>query len=245
MFELITGEMKHLPSKPALPIVISTAAQIALVGALLVPLLFFTGHLPETPTMLAFVSAPPPPPPPPPPPAPAEKKPVAPETKPVPTSGGAPIEPPAEITPERPNDEGDLGVPGGVEGGIPGGVIGGVLGGLPADIPPPPPPPAPVRRAPVRVGGQIREPSIVRRVEPVYPQLAVHANVTGTVILEAIVDTDGRVINVKVLRSAHRLLDDAALAAVRQWQYTPVILNGIPEQFILTVVLSFNLTDAS
>jgi protein TonB len=102
-----------------------------------------------------------------------------------------------------------------------------------------------VRRAPVRVGGQIREPSIVRRVEPVYPQLAVHANVTGTVILEAIVDTDGRVINVKVLRSAHRLLDDAALAAVRQWQYTPVILNGIPEQFILTVVLSFNLTDAS
>jgi TonB family protein len=46
---------------------------------------------------------------------------------------------------------------------------------------------------------------------------------------------------VKVLRSAGGLLDNAALTAVRQWQYSPVLLNGRPERFILTVVLSFNL----
>jgi TonB family protein len=61
-------------------------------------------------------------------------------------------------------------------------------------------------------------------------------------ILEAVVDKEGRVADVRVLRSAHRLLDDGAIEAVRQWQYVPLVLNGIPERFILTVVLTFNLT---
>jgi TonB family protein len=65
------------------------------------------------------------------------------------------------------------------------------------------------------------------------------------VILEATVDAEGRVAEVKVLRSAHRILDEAAITAVRQWQYVPLVLNGIPERFMLTVVLSFNLTEAS
>jgi protein TonB len=244
MFELITGEAKHIPSKPALPVVISVSAQLALVGALVVPMLLFTGQLPVTPTMLAFVAAPPPPPPPPPPPA--AKNAPAPDSKPVPTTGAAPIEAPAEIAPERPRRDIADGVPGGVEGGIPGGVLGGVVGGLPTDIPPPPPPPAPpAPRGPVRIGGQIQAPALVRRVEPVYSQLAVHAHINGTVILEAIVDADGRVAEVKVLRSAHRLLDDAAIAAVRQWRYSPLVLNGIRESFVLTVVLSFQLTESS
>lgn len=242
MFELITGEAKHIPSKPALPVLISISTQLALVGALVVPLLLFTGQLPVTPTMLAFVAAPPaPPPPPPPPPPPAAKKATSPENKPVPTTGAAPIDAPAEIAPERPGDDIADGVAGGVEGGIPGGVLGGVVGGLPTEIPPPPPaPPAP--RAPVRIGGQIQAPALVHRVEPIYSPLAVRANVTGTVILEAIVDADGRVTDVQVLRSGHRLLDDAAIAAVQQWRYSPLVLNGLRESFILTVVLSFQLT---
>ena len=244
MFELITGEAKHIPSKPALPVFISVSAQLALVGALVVPLLFVTGQLPATPTMLAFVAAPPAPPPPPPPPPPASKKATSPESKPVPTTGAAPIEAPAEIAPERPDDEIADGVPGGVEGGIPGGVVGGVVGGLPADIPPPPPPAPPAPRAPVRIGGQIEAPELVHRVEPIYSALAVQAHVSGTVILEAIVGADGRVAEVKVLRSAHRLLDGAAIAAVRQWRYSPLVLNGIRESFVLTVVLSFQLRDS-
>jgi protein TonB len=246
MFELITGEAKHIPSKPALPVFISISAQLALVGALIVPLLFLT-QLPVTPTMLAFVAAPPaPPPPPPPPPPPAAEKPKLPESRPVPTTGAAPIEAPAEIAPERLDDEGAEGVPGGVEGGIPGGVVGGVVGGLPTDIPPPPPPATPPAvRTPVRIGGQIQAPELVYRVEPLYSPLAVRANVSGTVILEALVDADGRVAEVKVLRSAHRLLDDSASAAVRQWRYSPLVLNGIRESFVLTVVLSFHLRDAT
>jgi protein TonB len=244
MFDLISGEATHIPSKPALPIVISTIAQAVLVAALIVPVLFFTGQLPEVPTMMAFVAAAPPPPPPPPPPAPAVKQSTPPDTKPVPTTGpAAPVEAPASVQPERVADVSDQGVPGGVDGGVPGGVLGGVVGGLPVDIPPPPPAaPPPPRRDPVRVGGQIKEPMLVYRAEPVYHPLAVRANVTGTVILEAIVDRDGRVADVRVLRSAHRMLDDAALEAVRQWRYVPLVLNGVPERFVLTVVLTFNLT---
>jgi len=53
------------------------------------------------------------------------------------------------------------------------------------------------------------------------------------------------VVDVKVLRTANRLLDNAAIAAVRQWQYKPLILNGSPEPFVLTVVLTFNLVEDS
>ena len=246
MFDLITGQTRHIPSKPGVPILISMSAQVALVGATLVPVLFFTGALPEVPTMMAFVveaSAPPPPPPPPPPLAKASAHTAA---KPAPSPGAAPVEPPSTIQPERPNDEGDIGVPGGVEGGILGGVVGGVVGGLPGDIPPPPPPaPLPPPRAPVRVGGQIQAPALARKVDPIYPDVAVSARLHGVVILEANVDRDGSVVDVKVLRTGGRLLDGAAITAVRQWQYKPLILNGSPEPFVLTVVLTFNLVEDS
>ncbi|MGH9241321.1 MAG: energy transducer TonB [Vicinamibacterales bacterium] len=247
MFDLITGQTRHIPSKPGIPLLISMATQLALAGAIVVPVLFFTGALPEVPTMMAFVaeaSAPPPPPPPPPPPA--AKSPGPASAKPAPSPGAAPVEPPSTIQPEQPNDEGGIGVPGGVEGGIPGGVPGGIVGGLPGDIPPPPPPPAPPPpRAPVRVGGQIQAPALAHKVDPIYPDVAVSARIRGVVILEANVDRDGRVVDVKVLRTANRLLDHAAITAVRQWQYRPLILNGSPEPFVLTVVLTFNLVEDS
>ena len=65
------------------------------------------------------------------------------------------------------------------------------------------------------------------------------------VILEAIVDRDGTVAELKVLRSAGVLLDREALLAVRQWRYKPLLLNGIRERFILTVTLSFHLEASS
>ena len=136
----------------------------------------------------------------------------------------------------------DEGVPGGVEGGVPGGVVGGVVGGLP-DVPAPPPPPP--QRGPIRTGGQIETPELVHRVEPFYPPVAVSAHLQGIVILEAIIDRDGTVAEVKVLRSAGALLDREALLAVRQWRYKPLLLNGQRERFILTVTLSFNLQNAS
>jgi protein TonB len=246
MFDLVTGEARHLPRHATLPILMSTTMQALVVGsAIAIPLLLVADKIPEIPTMMAFVAAPPPPPLPPPPPAPAQPKQA--DARPAPVAANeaaAPVEPPTAIAAERPNDEGpDVGVPGGVEGGVPGGVVGGVVGGIP-DVPaPPPPPPAP--RGPVRIGGQIQAPALVKRIEPAYPQVAVSAHLEGVVILEAIVDRDGSVDEVKVLRSVHPLLDREAMLAVKQWRYSPLVLNGIREKFILTVTLSFHLEAVS
>ena len=126
---------------------------------------------------------------------------------------------------------------------MPGGIAGGVLGGLPE--PPPPPPAPPATRAPVRIGGQIQSPTLLHRVEPVYPPTAVDARLQGMVILEAIVDRDGTVAEVKVLRSANGLLDREAVIAVKQWRYSPLVLNGLRERFVLTVTLTFHLETRS
>jgi protein TonB len=132
---------------------------------------------------------------------------------------------------------GTEGVPGGVEGGVPGGVVGGVVGGLP-EAPPPPPPPPP--QQPVRVGGNIRTPTKTRDIKPVYPPIAQSARVQGVVIIEATIGADGRVKDAKVLRSIP-LLDQAALDAVKQWQFTPTLLNGVPVPVIMTVTVQFTL----
>jgi periplasmic protein TonB len=128
------------------------------------------------------------------------------------------------------------GVPGGVEGGVPGGVIGGVVGGLPEAPPPPPPPPS----APVRVGGNIRPPTKTKDVRPVYPPIAQSARVQGVVIIEATIGADGKVKDAKVLRSIP-LLDQAAVDAVKQWVFTPTLLNGVPVPVIMTVTVNFTL----
>ena len=70
--------------------------------------------------------------------------------------------------------------------------------------------------------------------------MAVSAKVTGMVILEATVNEAGDVTNVTVLRSIP-LLDKAAVDAVKQWRYQPLLLNGVPFPFILTVTLTFSL----
>jgi protein TonB len=154
------------------------------------------------------------------------------------------VAPPSEILPEPAAVDlgGEEDWPGGVEGGVPGGIPGGIVGGLTTTdviLPPPPPPPAPVNRTPVRVGGAVTTPALIQRVAPEYPNIAVNAKVQGVVILEAIVGRDGRVEEVKVLRSIP-LLDAAAIAAVRQWRYSPLLLNGEPQRFVLTVTVSFS-----
>jgi protein TonB len=92
----------------------------------------------------------------------------------------------------------------------------------------------------VRVGGAIRTPTQLKKVNPVYPPIAQSARVQGVVIIEAIIGVDGRVSEAKVLRSIP-LLDAAALDAVKQWQYTPTLLNGVPVPVIMTVTVNFTL----
>src|ERR1019366_1085277 len=112
--------------------------------------------------------------------------------------------------------------------GIEGGVVGGLQGGVTEAPPPPPPPPAPVRG-----GGGIKPPTQVKDVNPIYPPIAQSARVQGIVILEATIGPDGHVQDVHVLRSIP-LLDNAAMDAVKQWVYTPTLLNKQPVPIIMT-----------
>jgi periplasmic protein TonB len=215
---------------------------LLLLAVIVVPLVYYDG-LPAVSesSVRAFFVAPPdvvPPPPPPPPPAAAVRPRVAAPVpvKPIePAAFTAPIDVPDSIV-EDPIGV-DLGVeggvPGGVEGGVPGGVVGGIVGGLPQEAPPPP-------AKTVRIGGKIVAPKLVHTVQPEYPELARAARVSAMLVLEALVGFDGHVKTVTVLRG-HPLLDPSAIDAVKQWRYKPLLLNGEPTQFILTVTIMFNI----
>ncbi len=94
---------------------------------------------------------------------------------------------------------------------------------------------------PVRVAGGIREPLKTRNVSPVYPREAKEARVQGVVILECTISPEGKIVEVKVLRGVP-LLDEAAVTAVKQWEYTPTLLDGIPVPVIMTVTVNFRLS---
>jgi protein TonB len=243
---VVSGERDRAKSRVMGPGALSLLIHAVVIAAIIVlPLVFGEDVLPATTEAVrAFFAQPPevalPPPPPPPPPAgvraAVRPAPAAPRP-PVEAKFTAPIEVPDTVQPEPASIDLGIegGVPGGVEGGVPGGVVGGVVGGLPLA-----PPPSTMGRAPVRVGGQIRAPKLVTRVEPKYPEIALAARTSALLILEATVGTDGRVTDVKVLRG-HPLFDEAAVDAVRQWRYQPLLLNGIPVHFVVTVTLQFNI----
>jgi len=110
-----------------------------------------------------------------------------------------------------------------------------------APPPPPPPPPAPAWAPgdpPVRIGGTVLPPKKIKHVDPVYPQDAQDAKVSGIVIIEARIDQDGRVTDARVIRNV-ALLSDAARDAVMQWEFTPTYLEGKPVPVIMTVTVNF------
>ena len=114
-------------------------------------------------------------------------------------------------------------------------------------IPPPPPPPARASGTsgdePVLVDGKkVEPPQLVVKVTPEYPEDARRAYIQGNVILEAIINRDGDVENVRVLRSVEGL-DDAAVAAVKQWKYKPAMQDGHPVKVFFTVVVTFTLNE--
>ncbi|MBN1940157.1 MAG: energy transducer TonB, partial [Candidatus Aminicenantes bacterium] len=97
-------------------------------------------------------------------------------------------------------------------------------------------PAGPVRR----IGPDVQPPKLIHRVEPEFPIKAREARVEGTVVLEAQTDIYGRVLSVKVLKSIP-LLDQAAIDAVRQWVYEPMLVNGNPQGVVFTVTVRFTL----
>jgi protein TonB len=108
------------------------------------------------------------------------------------------------------------------------------------NVPPLPPAPPPTPPRSVIVGGQIQPPRKIKNVAPVYPVIAQSSRVQGKVVLEAVIGLDGHVDHVRVLEPV-ALLTEPAIAAVRQWVFTPTKLNGEPVQVIMTVTVDFRL----
>jgi protein TonB len=150
----------------------------------------------------------------------------------------APISAPSGITPEPPGEI--------IEGALPGPTVEGGAGldvGVPVPIPdrvePPPPKPS-ARPVPVKIGGAVRPPAKIVDVAPVYPVAALIARLEGVVEMEATIDERGRVEHLVVVHSTP-LFDAAALAAVRQWRFTPTLLNGVPVPVLMKVTVNFRL----
>jgi TonB family protein len=129
------------------------------------------------------------------------------------------------------------GVKGGVSGGIESGVVGGVSGGVAGaqDL-------KALDRDAVRAVGEVKPPKLIKQVSPVYPEEARKAGVEGIVILEAKADEEGNVVDARVLRSISAL-DQAALDAVKQWKYEPMIIGGKPRKVVFTVTVRFALKE--
>jgi TonB family protein len=90
-------------------------------------------------------------------------------------------------------------------------------------------------------GGEVTEPRLLYRVEPVYSEIARKLRLEGVAVLQAIISADGRVEEVRVVKSAHAFLDAEAVRAVEQWRYRPATLKGRPVRVYLTVTVEFRL----
>jgi len=171
---------------------------------------------------------------PPPPPVARPRQELAPAPHPAANVDVAPTMAPDAIHPETAplGITADLGLPPGVG-------VGESVGLLPNDnaiVVHPPDPPRPA--APVRVADLPVTPVKIADARPVYPDFARSARVEGTVIMEAVLDTTGRVTQLRVLKSVP-MLDQAALDAVRQWRYTPSLYGGHPVSVLMTITVRF------
>ena len=91
------------------------------------------------------------------------------------------------------------------------------------------------------VGGNVHAANLIRQVKPPYPESARAAGIEGSVILTAVVDTEGKPTRIRVTRSLGDVFDSTALQAVSQWRYEPTLLNGRPVEVITDITVSFKL----
>ena len=99
-------------------------------------------------------------------------------------------------------------------------------------------PPAVASPSPVRVGGAIQEPVLIRKVTPLYPQFARASRITGTVRFTVVIGKDGG-INSMQIASGHPGLVFAAQAALQQYVYKPTIVDGNPVEVVTQVSITF------
>jgi len=218
---------------------------LTIVGLLVLAPMIWTDILPVN-SLRSALFVPPPPPPPPPPPA---ETPKVVQVKIIPRQfdSGKLMQPKSIPTTIAVIKEEELPPPSaGVAGGIGtagagSGLLSGIIGG-PAMVAAPPPPKKEekkeIKRIPV--GGKVEEASLINRVVPQYPPLAKSTRIQGQVVLSAVIGTDGAIKELKAV-SGHPLLVPAALAAVKQWRYKPLILDGDPVEVDTTITVNFTL----
>jgi len=226
MFRSVVDTGVRVGTRKWYTVPLSILTHTAALAAFVVAPLMATGALPTPQTVLAFAaSVPPPPPPPLPPPAAAAPPPVAPVMAMSPDV--APTVMPSRVAEEPPPTLMTRLV-----------IAPTITSGAPAVALPEQPPPQPT--TPIPVGGDIKSPTKIKNLDPVYPILAKQARIQGTVIIQAVIGRDGHVKDAQVLRSIPAL-DRAAVDAVTQWVYTPTLLGGRPIEVILTVSVNFAL----
>jgi periplasmic protein TonB len=233
---IVSGQRRSAQSFRRVQLVVaSLLLHATVIGGLVVAPLLRASALPDPANAVnTFFVVPTlaPPPAPPPPPA-ASRAVVVPRAKAdAPRGFTAPVEIPDTIETASDLDTGiQGGEVGGVAGGVAGGVVGGVVGGI-LDA-------APITK-PVRVGGEIREPRKLVNVKPVYPEVARQVRVQGIVLIDCLIDPHGNVVDARVVDGIP-LLNEAALAAVRQWRYTPTLFGGVPVPVQMTVMVNFHI----
>ena len=232
------------PKRRVSDVLMSVLLHVFVLVAVILPSLYFTDSIDLKKFSQTFLVGPPPPPPPAPVAQAAPK--VVPPKRVMMATGKllAPVAIPQKVVilkEEMPTPDIGAGVAGGVPGGVPGGQMGGVIGGIisgTASTFIPAPVAAP--RAPIRVGGHIKAPHLLVQTTPKYPTLAMQTHLEGEVLIDAVIDMHGNVIETNAI-SGHPLLIPAALAAVAQWKYEPTYLNDIAIPVQLAVKVTFQL----
>ncbi|HYL67757.1 MAG TPA: TonB family protein [Candidatus Limnocylindria bacterium] len=100
-------------------------------------------------------------------------------------------------------------------------------------------PPAVQPEAPVKIGGEVKEPRLIASTLPVYPLAARQTGVEGDVIVNTTIDKSGSVVGMHVV-SGPAILRQAALDALRRWKYEPSMLNGQPVAVEMQVTIKFH-----
>ena len=96
--------------------------------------------------------------------------------------------------------------------------------------------------APLPVTGDVKAPVVLHRVQPLYPRVALMGRMNGTVIVQCIIDRNGLIRDVRVVRSTFGAFEQPATDAVRQWIFTPGSLHGQPVDTIFELTVSFRVT---
>ena len=95
---------------------------------------------------------------------------------------------------------------------------------------------------PLPVTGDVKAPIVVRRVQPIYPRVALMGRMNGTVVVQCIIDRNGQVRDTRVVRSTFAPFEQPAVDAVRQWVFTAGSLHGHAVDTIFELTVSFRVT---